>query len=467
MGFRTSRRSWRIVALGFSLSVLVAACGARWTDDQRAAVLARAAGSDTGPTALGQAGSTASSIADVGLVDPSGVADPTPGGPESSAAAGATGPGTSGPRPCEAPSDAPGVTDTDITVGSISTLTGPVPGLGATGLAAMRSYVAYRNATGGVCNRKLVLRSADDGTDNARYRSLVDEFNPKILGLVGGTAAGDAGGAEVVVAHGMPVVSATFSVEMGHASTAFDISPAFKDVHQPIGKYDFIYRSGVRQASIVTVGNHLSRSEAVSQRAQMEASGIHIAHYLEVPLSTLSWDAPARAVANSGADFLLFIYDPGTSAAMARALEATGYDGLKFAEYITAYGSDFIDLGGAATEGSIGFTRTAPNEDAVPTPTQAAFLRWMAQVTPGSKTDTFAADGWSAATAFFEGIEALPGPITREGLIAQLNGIASFDAGGLLGPINLGESSSNGCGVWMQVVDQRWQRLTPAEGFLC
>ena len=411
--------------------------------------------------------STVSSGAGSGLEDASVVANPVPGSGAGAAAPGASTEGSSGPRPCQAPSNAPGVTDAEITIGSISTLSGPVPGLGSNGAAVMRAYVAYRNATGGVCGRKVVLRSADDGAENGRYRSLVDELNPKILGLVGGTAAGDAAGAERVEAHGMPIVSATFSVAMGHASTAFDISPTFKDVHQPIGKYDFIYQQGARNASIVTVSNDLSRAEATSQRAQMEASGIRIVHYLEVPLSTLSWDASARAVANSGADYFLFIYDPGTSAAMARAMEASGYKGLKFAEYITAYGSKFIELGGAATEKSIGFTRTAPNEDASPTPNQAAFLEWMARVAPDSKTDTFAADGWSAATAFFEGLEALPGPISREALMSHLNGVSSFDAGGLLGPINLGESTSNGCGVWMQVVNQRWQRLTPAQGFLC
>ena len=40
-----------------------------------------------------------------------------------------------GPSPAAAPSDAPGVTDTEITLGTISSLSGPVPGLGASALA--------------------------------------------------------------------------------------------------------------------------------------------------------------------------------------------------------------------------------------------------------------------------------------------------------------------------------------------
>lgn len=449
--------------LGLACCVMTTACGERWTDEQRDALSARGAGR---AVAAGDQATTATTAAPDGSEAPASTQNgsATRVTPEGS---GSGGPADIATLPCTAPSTAPGVTADELAIGSISTLSGPVSGLGETGAASMRAYVAYRNATGGVCGRKVVLRFADDGTELGRYRAAVVDLNSKVLGLVGGTAAGDAGGVERAEAFGMPVVTATFSVEMGRASTAFDISPGFEDIHKPIGKYDFMYRQGVRNASIVTVGNALTRAEVAFQRAQMEASGIKIVNFQELPLSTLSFDAPARGVANSGADYLLFIYDPGNSAAMAKSLQGTGYKGLKFAEYVTAYGSKFIEVGGPATEKAVGFVRTAPNEDPNPTPNQALFLKWMSQIEPRYSRDTFAADSWAAATAFFDGLEALPGPISREALLAHLNTLTSFDARGLLGPINLGESFSNGCGVWMQVVNQKWQRLTPAQGFLC
>src|SRR4029077_17161223 len=78
--------------------------------------------------------------------------------------------------PCGAPSSAPGVSPTTITVGSISTLTGPVPGLGAGAQAAIRAYAAYANANGGVCGRKVVVKTADDAYDNAQGRSKYQEM---------------------------------------------------------------------------------------------------------------------------------------------------------------------------------------------------------------------------------------------------------------------------------------------------
>ena len=62
---------------------------------------------------------------------------------------------------------------------------------------------------------------------------------------------------------------------------------------------------------------------------------------------------------------------------------------------------------------------------------------------------------------------ALPGPITREALIAQLAKVGTYDAGGLYGPIELGAELTNGCQVAMKVVSGKWKRLTPAKGFLC
>jgi ABC-type branched-subunit amino acid transport system substrate-binding protein len=465
-GGTVPERRWTRVALAAVACVLLAACGARWSTEERSAVLARR--SDAGPAGpVSGEDVTATSLADVGVASPAatGGTGPVPSDPASTNRP--AGPSASGPRPCAAPSSAPGVSPTELVVGSISSLSGPVPGFGANGAAGIRAYVAHRNATGGVCGRKLVLKTADDGTEQGRYRAAIIAFNDSVLGIVGGTTAGDAGGVERVEALGMPVVSATFSVEMGHAATAFDITPTFKDTHKAIGKYDFLHQQGIRKAAVVGVANALTRAEMLSQRDQMQASGIQVVNFQELPLSTLSYDASARAVANSGADFLLFIHEPGASASMAKAMRDTGYRDLRFAEYITAYGSAFIELGGEAVEGALGFARTAPNEDASPGPNQMAFLQWMARSEPGNKADTFAADSWAAATGFFDALEALPGPITRAGLIAQLRTMTSFDAEGFMGPINLGESASNGCGVWMQVKDQRWQRLTPAQGFLC
>src|SRR3546814_6578295 len=99
------------------------------------------------------------------------------------------------------------LSDDKIVVGNISSISGPVPGLGATSLAGVQAYAAYRNSMGGVCGRQIEVKGADDGMDNGRYRANAEEMNGQVLGLISGITAGDAAGAEVVERNKIPVVS--------------------------------------------------------------------------------------------------------------------------------------------------------------------------------------------------------------------------------------------------------------------
>ena len=140
-------------------------------------MLASADGTENGDNdSAGGGGSSSGDNTTGAATDPGGATATTAAGSGGSGGAGGSGGGgetgaAGGPSPCSAPSDAPGVTDDEITLGTISSLSGPVPGLGASALAAAQAYVAYRNSTGGVCGRQLVLRTADDGTDNGRHRA--------------------------------------------------------------------------------------------------------------------------------------------------------------------------------------------------------------------------------------------------------------------------------------------------------
>ncbi|HET7653912.1 MAG TPA: ABC transporter substrate-binding protein [Acidimicrobiales bacterium] len=478
------QRRRTLPALVASCVLLVTSgCGARWSDAQRDAVAGRTNGrtaaavqpgdgtpsaatdvandgTGTGDAAAGAAGDTAGTPG-------AATAGPAGGTAAPGADTGRAGTAAAGAKPCAAPSKEVGVTDKEITLGSISTLSGAVPGLGASSLAAARAYVAYRNSTGGVCGRKLVLKTADDGMDNGRYRALANDMSSQVVGLIGGVGGGDAGGADVVEAKKLPVVNTPISEVFQDVSTVFDINPPFADVHQPIAKYKYLYDQGVRKAALVYIAADQTRSEVRDkQKPQMVASGIQIVREQELPLSTLSFDSAARGVANSGADYLLFVSDPSQSASMAKSMRDTGYK-LKSEEYLTAYGSKFIDLAGAAADGTTSWTRTLPNEEPNTTPEQTAFLTWMKRTAPNEVADTFAADSWSASKAMVDALEALPGAISRAALVTQLRSVQSYDAGGLLGPIKLGPKLNNGCFIAMKVVGGKWQRLAPARGFLC
>jgi branched-chain amino acid transport system substrate-binding protein len=411
-----------------------------------------------------------------GLGDPGTDLDPSAGPAAADAAGSEAEPGPAGPvdgapgegaLPCSAPSEAPGVDDDQLVVGSLSSLSGPAPGLGASAAAATRAYVAHRNASGGVCGRQIVLREADDGTDNGRYRSIVTELEPQVLGIVGGFAMGDVGGGDLIAGRELPVVGLPSSPLVENLPTVFGINPGFEDESVVIGKYRWLREQGASRVAMTYLAVEQSRTEARLQRRLMEAAGLEIVLVNELPLTTLSYDGPARRVANSGADYLFFIGELSANAAMARAMADTGHQ-LAFAEYFAfAYGSQFPQVAGLAAEGTLTWLRNLPTEEAAGNAEVARFVEWMGRIAPGELTDTFAADAWGASKAIFDALEALPGPISREALIQQLRSIETYDAGGMFAPIRFGAGYTNGCVMGMRVEGGAWRRMVPADGFLC
>jgi ABC-type branched-subunit amino acid transport system substrate-binding protein len=463
---RARRRLPTLVVLA-GLLATTAACGARWSDEEREAVHARSSGAPAG-AAADDDGSGSPGDAAFGFAGADVDAGPTGGAGTGGPSGGAGAPADTGPAPCTAPSDAPGVTDGELRVGSISSLSGPVPGLAASSAAAARAYVAYRNANGGVCGRRVVLQEADDGTQASRYRTLVADMATKVFGLVGGFALGDVGGLEIIEQAKLPNVGVPGDDRGTAVSTFFDVNPPYANPGGATGKFRYLYEQGVRTATQVYLAVSQSRFEAERQARLMRASGIEIVDVQELPLATLSYDGIARRVANSGADYLFFIGDASGNGAMARAMENAGAD-LPFAEYFTfSYGEGFIDQAGrAAAEGAITWLRSLPNEEAGDNAELARFLEWMDRAAPGEVRDAFAVDSWVAAKAFFDNLQALPGPISREALVAQLRSVATYDADGMFGPIQLGAERQAGCVVGMQVQDGEWRRFAPASGFLC
>ena len=466
--------------------LLSAGCGARWDDEQRAAVVARSSadGGDAGAVTAQGAGSGATGASSGGGAASGGATPVATGGAGGGAstggstgsAGGATGGAATpdgaaatdaGALPCAAPSDAPGVTDGEIAIGSISTVSGVVPGLGAPAAAAVRAYVEYRNSTGGVCGRQLVLQEADDGGDSARYRSIISEIEPGVIGFAGGLAIGDDGSADLIRDRAIPMIASRSAEGVQGQPTVFDLNPPYADTSQPIGKYDYLASQGVQTVALAWAGVAASRAEALIQRSLMEASGLQVVQEIEYPVATFSFDSVARSVANSGADYLLFIGALSYNASMAQSIADTGYE-LQYLEFLEfAYGTDFAELAGAAGEGATMWIRTLPTEESASNAEVAAFVEWMGITDPGLDLDTLAAESFLAAKALVDGLEALPGPITRQALVDQLRSVGTYDAGGMLAPIQLGAQINEGCFIGMQLVGGAWQRLAPAGGFLC
>src|SRR5262245_2484100 len=86
---------------------------------------------------------------------------------------------------------APGVTDTEIVIGSCSALAGPASFLGTQTVVGAQAYLQMVNAQGGVHGRTIKLVAYDDGYEPERtihcVNQLVHQDNVFALGFFVGT----------------------------------------------------------------------------------------------------------------------------------------------------------------------------------------------------------------------------------------------------------------------------------------
>jgi ABC-type branched-subunit amino acid transport system substrate-binding protein len=249
------KRRWRGVRqllVGAVLIGGVAGCGARWSDEERAGVFSR----HEGPTVRADdTSSPLAAAATVPTVGPGAIADVRGDGSATSDPPSA-GPSAAGPTtlPCAAPSKAIGVTADELVVGNLATISGPVPGLGATAQAATRAYVAYQNSKGGVCGRKIRLVTADDGFEAPRARNAMTDLAAHTFGLAGLFASGAGGAAEIVQRAAYPIVGSVGSPELRVLPTVFNLNPP-ADPRATSGKYDYLKANGVTTVALVTLAS--------------------------------------------------------------------------------------------------------------------------------------------------------------------------------------------------------------------
>lgn len=77
----------------------------------------------------------------------------------------------------------PGVTDTTITLGELTDLSGPTVAMGKSSLQAQQLYLDGVNAAGGVCGRQVKLLTRDHGYDVQKAVGAYTEIQPQIAAM--------------------------------------------------------------------------------------------------------------------------------------------------------------------------------------------------------------------------------------------------------------------------------------------
>ncbi len=370
------------------------------------------------------------------------------------------------------PAGTPGVTDDTIRIGVISDKENPTVPLPTVGIEeAVKAFVAFCNAAGGINGRQLDLTTYDSmiiSTDDVTRQACADD----LFALVGNGSVQDQLGVETRVGCGLPEVAA-YSATSTRAESElfFQPIPATQSQNFNVGPCTWIadqFPDAVAKAAIVYTDLPAARSRGEQIRDNCtEAAGIEYVVDEPIQFGETNFGPLIEQMQSEGVTYFTMVSASSETLAVLREAETQG---LSF---------DVIDLGqqyydqaiadaGAMTDGAYVLTNTVPFTDIDETPALGLYTEWMGEVgADDSKITTLGVQAFSAGLLFATAVDSLGNDLTRETLLDALVGITEWDGGGLQMVTNPGEGQLNQCFLYMRVVDGDFVREYPDEGFDC
>jgi len=431
---RRIRRGWRFTprtAMAIALSVLtvgLTACSSKSTD-----------ASSTSSTPAGSSGSSGST--------------------------GSTGPGSSGPTP--------GVTAKSVTVGQVDDLSSPIPGLFKGAEDGTKAYFAYVNSQGGVYGRKLVLDAQDSAFQTGQVATATGAQIRKDFALVGGFSLLDSAEKPLIDLGHVPDVG--FSLDPGLSSDPYLYSPLPNPVNNyPLGVFKYLkkaYPQAVKKVGIIW--ENATASTTSSEHAfenAMKAAGFQIVYDRGAGPFDTNFLSDIIAMQNKGVKMFFSTELPDNYAAkLLKEMQQQNFKPVHIEG--AAYSSQLLALAGSAANNMYieqGYALYL-GQDANTVPAVKLFDTWMRKVDSNPNFEIEAVYGWASAELFTQALRAAGKNPTRAKLIAALNQVTLFNAGGLIPPSNPAAAIPSGCFLMAQVQNGKIKRVapTPSTGFYC
>ncbi|MBV9043003.1 MAG: ABC transporter substrate-binding protein [Acidimicrobiia bacterium] len=364
-----------------------------------------------------------------------------------------------------------GVTGDKVTLGNVSLLTGPVPGLFKGAVVGTQAFFNYQNSLGGVCGRKLQLDPRDDQFDANQNKAQYEDVISKDFGFVGSFSVVDNGGAQVLSAHpDVPDVSQALSRSHVAVANNFSIAPIvpgwrlgslnyFKDKFGPdvIGHMSYFVED--TQSAIDAIDGEIKAAQSV---------GYNFVYHRTVEPTEANFSSDVVAMQQRGVKGIFFAGEVGVFVRMAKAMKQQGFS-VPFANWGgNAYDPAFVTSDAAsATNGSIIDQQLAMYAGQDNIPEVQLFETWLKRTSPGQNPDIFAAYGWESGRLFVQALTAAGAKPTRANVMAELKKIDNFDGNGMLAPAGPASKRPPTCFMIISVQNGKFVRADPPSGFIC
>jgi branched-chain amino acid transport system substrate-binding protein len=334
--------------------------------------------------------------------------------------------------------DVPGVTNTEIKVGSFGPLTGPVYIYGKLTMNGVEVYFNELNKKGGVHGRKLVLVREDDLCKPeggiAAVKKLV--FDHKVFAIIGG------GCSNATLAARPEIEKAGVPFHVFAAVADGIVDPPATNIYttqitasvESRAQIQWALDHGAKKLAIVAQHDAWGRSRYEPMVADFKQRGVKVVADEEITVDQNDGTAQALRLKAAGADAVMLLGYPKAAAVLIRDSIKIGYKPLWVGQ--TAIQDlpalqNLIGIGGALSD-FVSITTIPGHPD---NPQYAEWRKRLKDTFPNDDLSVFNLMGVAAAEVFANVLDAAGKDLTREKFLAAYSTINNFKSSVYPGPI--------------------------------
>ena len=328
--------------------------------------------------------------------------------------------------------NAPGVTGTEILIGSCSALEGPSHFLGIQTVTGAKAYFNLINDEGGVNGRKLELISADDSYDPAKTQACFDHLmNEKVfaMGFFVGTPTAVkyvpmAESAKVPVV-GLFTGAQTLYVPLRRWIVNVRAS-YFDETREQV---DGLWKTlDYKRIGVIYPDDAFGAAVLEGVKTALKAHGAEPAATASYPRQTSQAGAAIDTVRGANPEAVVIVGPANTVAPILKQAHAKGWKPL----FVTVSFVGTEELISEADAEGVVITQVVPPYYMTELKSVALYRRALAKYFPSEEPNFVSLEGFVDAMVMVEGLKRAGKDLTREGLIRAIESIHDHDLG--LGP---------------------------------
>lgn len=333
----------------------------------------------------------------------------------------------------------PGVTETTITIGELTDLTGVYATLGKSLTQAQELYFEQVNAAGGVCGRKIELLVRDHGYDEKKGVVAYAEIAPQVVGI------SQLLGSQVLTAvlpslnfDGLLAIPAAWPSSMLKEKYVQIVGTTY-DIEMMNG-VDFLMKEkglvkGDKIGHIYFEGGYGENGLLGSKFAAQQAGLTLIEKRIKATDSDMT--AQVAALKSAGVKAILMSAGPKQTASAAGVAAVTGLK-VPIVSNNPGFSPQLLDTpAGPAIEKSLYIVNSVQTPSATITGIQNLVTAYEAKF-PGAPVDNAVAFGYVTAKVFGDALRIACDAknLTRQGVVDAVHTITSFDTEGVMAPLD-------------------------------